>query len=66
MGSCYNGIHTYCSSPGCPVWASYTNAFSNNGTGAEPNCNVAYHHNYCDDLASAPSPTVPGTQCFAN
>ncbi|WP_147449032.1 hypothetical protein [Corallococcus terminator] len=66
LGSCYNGIHTYCSDYGCPVWASYPNAFSNNGTGAEPNCNVAYNEGYCLDLASTPSPTVPGTQCFAN
>ncbi|RKH72360.1 hypothetical protein D7W81_05975 [Corallococcus aberystwythensis] len=70
LGSCYNGIHTYCSDYGCPVWGSYPNAFS--GSSTEPDsgtaCNVAYHNGYCADPASIPSPAFPndaGTQCFA-
>ncbi|RKG59802.1 hypothetical protein D7X30_12250 [Corallococcus sp. AB011P] len=70
LGSCYNGIHTYCSDYGCPVWGSYPNTFSGSGTETPggPACNVAYNRGYCADPASIPSPTFPtgvDVQCFA-
>lgn len=75
LGSCYNGIHTYCSGPGCPVWASYPNAFSGSGVQtlaladggtSSTACNVAYHRGYCGDPATPPLPGDAGTVCFAN
>ncbi|MCY1047457.1 hypothetical protein OV208_39530 [Corallococcus sp. bb12-1] len=68
LGSCYNGIHTYCSDYGCPLWGSYPNSFSGSGSLGGTTCNVAYHKGYCADAASTPSPTFPAgveTQCFA-
>ncbi|NOK11286.1 hypothetical protein [Corallococcus exercitus] len=67
LGSCHNGIHTYCSGPGCPVWASYPNAISQTGTPGGASCNIAYHENYCNVAGSMPAiPAGAGTVCFAN
>ncbi|MBN9685107.1 MULTISPECIES: hypothetical protein [unclassified Corallococcus] len=70
LGACYNGIHTYCSDYGCPVWGSYPNTFSGSGTETDGGtvCNVAYHAGYCADPTSIPSPAFPndaGVQCYA-
>ncbi|MHA7631240.1 hypothetical protein [Corallococcus sp. M7] len=67
LGACYNGIHTYCSDYGCPVWGSYPNTFSGSGTETDGGtvCNVAYHAGYCGDPATPPLPTDAGVHCFA-
>jgi hypothetical protein len=66
LGSCHNGIHTYCSGPGCPVWASYPNVFSGSGLdGGQIPCNVVHEGRYC----GAPSAQTPpeGVQvCYDN